>query len=338
MPLEDSHPNKSDIIAPALDTLVKIQGTLEKPVHHIHLQGISFRYSNWTYPSNYGHVPVQGGQYIPAPKNNKFSGHPVSAVYVAAAANIKFERNVFKHLGASALDFHYGVNNNTITGNVFKDISGNGISVGRYSEPKSMEKGFYKDNREACKNNLISNNLISQIGKDYYGSIAISCGYVEGADIANNEVFEVPYLGISVGWGWSNKENAMKNNKIHHNNIFKVMQKMEDGAAIYTLSRQPGSEIYGNYIHDIKPSPYIHRLIIRGIYLDEGSAGFNIGNNAIEKSDITEPGLQMSEEIGFHRVDGITINSECCQAYREDIKAEAGLQKEFQNIRYFHDE
>jgi hypothetical protein len=291
-------------------------------------------YSNWTYPNEGGHVPVQGGQYLPLPKSPAYSGHPVAAVYVAAAHHITLERNTFRHLGAGGLDLHYGVSDNSVKGNVFRDIAGNGLSVGKYQDPQALDKGIYKDPRQACLNNVIANNFISRIGQDYYGSIAISCGYVANTDIAHNEIYEVPYLGISVGWGWSSQENAMRNNKIRNNNLHKVMQLMEDGAAIYTLSKQPGSEIYGNYIHDMKPSRYIHRLIVRGIYLDEGSGGFTIGNNAIEKTPIDEPGYHMTEEIGFHRVDGIILKDECCQSYKGDIKTNAGLQPAYLNIKY----
>jgi hypothetical protein len=335
-PFNDINPKELEIIAPALDTLLKVQGRLDKPVHHLQLEGISFMYSNWTYPDEAGHTPVQAGQYMPAPKDNKYSGHPVAAVYVAAAQNLSFHRNLFTHLGATALDFHYGSVDNSIVGNVFRDISGNGISMGKYADGQSLDKGFYKDVRESCRNNTIANNLICQVGKDYYGSVAVSCGYVEGMDIGYNEIYEVPYIGISVGWGWSKQENMMKNNKIHNNNLYRVMQFTEDGAAIYTLSRQPGSQIYGNYIHDIKPSKYIRRVIVRGIYLDEGSGGITVGNNAIEKTPIDEPGLQMTEELGFHRVDGIVVNDDCCQSYKTDIKTNAGLQKEYENIRYQH--
>jgi hypothetical protein len=333
-PMSDTELSAQEIMAPGLDTLLIVQGRLDRPVQHLQLEGLTFLYSNWTYPDEAGHTPTQGGQYIPAPKSDKYTGHPVAAVYVAAANNITFHRNTFKHLGSTALDFHYGSVNNRITGNVFRNISGNGISIGKYWDGKSLEKGFYKDEREACRNNTITNNLVSQIGKDYYGSIAISCGYTESTDIAHNEIFEVPYLGISVGWGWSKEENMMKNNKIRNNHLYRVMQFTEDGAAIYTLSRQPGSQIWGNYIHDIKPSRYIRRVIVRGIYLDEGSAGITVGNNAIEKTPIDEKGLHMTEEIGFHRVDGIIINDECCQGYKADIKKGAGLEKEYEDIRY----
>jgi hypothetical protein len=103
-----------------------------------------------------------------------------------------------------------------------------------------------------------------------------------------------------------------------------VMQILEDGGAIYTLSNQPDSQIYGNYIHDIVPSPTIQRPIVRGIYLDEGLGGITIGNNAIEKSPI--------EEIGFHMVEEIIINQNCCQVYNKDIRKYAGLEQAYADL------
>jgi hypothetical protein len=135
----------------------------------------------------------------------------------------------------------------------------------------------------------------------------------------------MPYCGVSVGWGWTKKENASRNNKVRFNHIHHVMQLVEDGAGIYTLSHQPGTEIHGNWIHDITPSPYIQRPIVRGIYLDEGSGGITVGNNAIEKGPI--------EEIGFHMVGEIVVNDNCCQGYNKDIRGQAGLEPAFKAIR-----
>jgi len=323
----------AEVIAPALERLLTIQGTAQQPVHHLRIAGLTLMHTNWNYPGQAGHVPVQGGHYIPKPSGTAFSGHPVAGVYVTWGKNLTFERNTLVHFGASGLDLHFGVSKTKVIGNIVQDMAGNGISVGRYHEPAAMEKGFYKNPLETCEDIEIANNLVTQVGQDYSGSIGISCGYVAGTDIHHNEVFEVPYLGISVGWGWSKELNAMRSNQIRHNHLWKVMQLMEDGAAIYTLSNQPGSRIFGNYIHAIKPSRFIQREIIRGIYLDEGSAGFTVGNNAIEKGPIDEPGYHMTEEIGFHRVAGILLEDDCCQSYRKDIKQEAGLQPAYADLR-----
>jgi hypothetical protein len=42
------------------------------------------------------------------------------------------------------------------------------------------------------------------------------------------------------------------------------MRKLEDGGFIYTLGRQPNTEIKGNYLHDAGGPAH-------GVYLDEGS-------------------------------------------------------------------
>lgn len=322
-----------EAMAPSLDTLVKLTGKPDAPLHHLRLDGIAFQYSNWTYPDRGGHVHTQAGQWALLPKSSDYNGHPPAAVYAEHLHHVQFHRNRFEYLGATALELHFGAQDNSITGNVFRDVAGNGISIGRYWGP-AIEKGFYKDPREACLRDTVANNLISHIGADYAGSVAVSCGYVAEAEIAHNEIHDVPYHGISVGWGWSKNENMMKANRIHHNHLYRVVQVVEDAAAIYTLSAQPGSEIFGNYIHSITPSPYVRRMIVRGIYLDEGSAGITVGNNAIEKSPVDERGLQMTEEIGFHRVHGVVVKDDCCQGYNGDVKRAAGLQKEYAGIMY----
>ena len=70
--------------------------------------------------------------------------------------------------------------------------------------------------------------------------------------IEHNYVYNVPYTGISVGYGWTDEENAMKNNIIANNEIRRAMAILTDGAGIYTLSKQPGTIIKENYIHDFK--------------------------------------------------------------------------------------
>src|SRR5262249_15992517 len=42
---------KADAIVPALETLVKVEGTLDKPVSYVQFKGISFEHSTWTRPS-----------------------------------------------------------------------------------------------------------------------------------------------------------------------------------------------------------------------------------------------------------------------------------------------
>lgn len=51
----------AEVIIPALETLVTIDGTLSRPVKHIQFNGITFEHTSWMRPSYQGHVTLQGG-------------------------------------------------------------------------------------------------------------------------------------------------------------------------------------------------------------------------------------------------------------------------------------
>lgn len=55
---------KAQVIIPALETLLTISGTLERPVRNIHFQNISFEHTSWMRPSYQGHVTLQGGFHL----------------------------------------------------------------------------------------------------------------------------------------------------------------------------------------------------------------------------------------------------------------------------------
>jgi hypothetical protein len=110
----------------------------------------------------------------------------------------------------------------------------------------------------------------------------LSHGYASGTVIEHNEVTDMPYLGISVGWGWTLDDTVLRNNIIQYNHIYNVMNFLEDGGAIYTLSKQPGTRISQNYIHSIYRSsnPSLGAPVV-GIYLDSGSSEITVSNNVI---------------------------------------------------------
>ena len=119
------------------------------------------------------------------------------------------------------------------------------------------------------------------IGTDYESSVAIGAGYPRNILIANNEVAYAPYTGISVGFGWSSADNAMRGNRILNNEIYRTSQVLCDAGGIYTLSKQPDSEISGNYIHDIY-LPEWADYATSGIYMDEQTSGYTVKYNVLD--------------------------------------------------------
>ena len=99
-------------------------------------------------------------------------------------------------------------------------------------------------------------------------------------NISHNEISEIAYSGISVGWGWTKTVNCMRNNIIHANYIHHYAKHMYDVAGIYTLSVQSKSAITENVVEEIYSPSYVHDPEHWFyLYTDEGSSFIEVKNN-----------------------------------------------------------
>lgn len=276
------------VVAPMVETLVSVMGTSAdiSPAHHLWFQGLAFAHSTYLRPSNFGFLDGQAGQcnVSATAQNQQYVGRPSAGVYVANANNIGFERNLFTQMAATGLDFNYGTHDDTIVGNVFTDIGGAGISLGKFTQDENTEMHVpYNpiDPSEICTNDAIKDNYITNVTTEIQGACGIACGYPRSVDIEHNEVSEVNYTGISVGFGWTSAANAMSGNRIDYNNIHNVVKILADGGAIYTLSNQgSGSELEYNYVHDFQTSQWAD-YGDHGLYLDEQTSGYTVSHNVL---------------------------------------------------------
>ena len=295
-PTKTEQMQTAKVYVPTLETLVKVEGTVDKPVSHVLFKGISFQHTTWLRPSKMGHVPLQAGMFlldayklqIPGTpdknllENQAWIGRPPAAVEVKYATYTNFDSCRFEHLASTGLDYQKGTQNSLINGNLFKDIGGSGLLIGTFSDESTETHLPYhpSDIREISTNDKIVNNLITNVTNEDWGCVGIGAGYVKGIKIEHNEVNEVSYTAISLGWGWTATLNAMSNNVISGNKIHHYGKRMYDVAGMYTLSAQPQSFIENNYIDSIYKAPYAHLPNHWFyIYTDEGTANFTIRNN-----------------------------------------------------------
>lgn len=290
----------NEAVAPALETLVQVEGTTDRPVENVFFKNITFSHTTWMRPSEKGHVPLQAGMYltegyklrssIDRPDNHKLDnqgwlGRPAAAVTVLGARNINFDGCVFEHLGYSGLDYVEGTSGGIVQNSIFTDIAGNGLVAGSFS-PASLETHLpYNpmDFRAVCTGLEVSNNLFADLTNEDWGCVAIAGGYVSGMRILNNEISDVSYSGISLGWGWNRNLVCMKNNLIQRNNIHHYAKHMYDVAGIYTLGAQPGTLISENWVHDICKPSYVHDpKHWFYLYTDEGSSYIRVQNNCTD--------------------------------------------------------
>ena len=300
-PREGEKMQEAEVIVPAVETLVRVEGTLDRPVCHIRFEKITFSYTTWMRPSEKGHVPLQAGMYLTDgyridPKmqrnylnhpldNQGWLGRPAAAVRVVAARQIDFERCRFEHLGSTGLDYEEAVQGGVVRGCLFLDIAGNGLLVGSFSPAAHETHLPYDpaDRREVCTQQQINNCYFTEIGNEDWGCLAIAAGYVGDVNIEHNEINEVPYSGISLGWGWTQTVNCMRNNRVHANLIHHYAKHMYDVAGIYTLGSQPKSYVTENCVHSIYKPGYVHDPNHWFyLYTDEGSSFITVRDNWTE--------------------------------------------------------
>ena len=300
-PREGEKMQEAKVIVPAVETLVRVEGTVDRPVCHIRFEKITFSYTTWMRPSEKGHVPLQAGMYLTdgyriEPKmqrdylnhpldNQGWLGRPAAAVRVVAARQIDFERCRFEHLGSTGLDYEEAVQGGVVRGCLFRDIAGNGLLVGSFSPAAHETHLPYDpaDRREVCTQQQINNCYFTEIGNEDWGCLAIAAGYVGDVNIEHNEISEVPYSGISLGWGWTQTVNCMRNNRVHANLIHHYAKHMYDVAGIYTLGSQPKSYVTENCVHSIYKPGYVHDPNHWFyLYTDEGSSFITVRDNWTE--------------------------------------------------------
>lgn len=268
----------AQVVAPVVTTLVNVAGTgLSTPVHNLEFSGIVFQDANWLVPNSYGHVDGQANQFntMFQDYNNYAIYHTEAAVMLSMATKVIMDGCTFRNLGAVGVDLGTASVSNVISDNLFNGLSDNAINdaVPAIASPNPS------DLRMVNQGNLFANNFITGIGLDYEGAVGIFIGYAHNETVANNEVYNVPYSGISVGWGWSFSPSVLSNNIIQNNHITHSVASLNDGGGIYTLSAQPRTVIQSNFVQDIWFGPYAQHAAMVAIYLDAGSSGMTVQDN-----------------------------------------------------------
>ncbi|MGH7233278.1 MAG: right-handed parallel beta-helix repeat-containing protein, partial [Nitrospiraceae bacterium] len=276
-------------VAPRLVRLLQVQGKPDAPIKHIHFVDLVFQDSTWLEPSEEGFATHQADNIF---KGTQLGYQIPAAIHVQDAENLRFEHNTFRNMGATAVSLWGGVRDTVLLSNTFEDIAASAISI---AMNLTERRG---DPSETCRNNIIQNNFIQRAGRDYHSSVGIFAGYTEGLVIDHNELTDLPYTGISVGWGWTLKKTALKNNLIRRNRIHNVMNQLADGGGIYTLSRQPGTTIIENHVFNMARSAWAGFSSLAAIYLDEGSSLITLKDNLLENVPVG---------IDFHRAQDNTI-------------------------------
>ncbi len=265
------------VYAGALEVLVA--GTGSVPLRNITFEGLTFSHSTWLRPAKSGgYVTRQAGLYLPpnygGPDDINQWLRPEAAITLFSTDGVKFIDNNFVNLGNSGIDMEQA-KNALISGNLFTDVGGSAIIMGGFSPAIYHSPADESIITEDCE---ISNNYIHDICTNMLSTAGVAVGYGRNIDFINNTLHDLPYSGLSYGWGWGrgdwNGQPKSVGGRIAGNNIYNTVQSIEDGGAIYTLSSRQGLVIEDNYVHD-------NGQWFGGIYLDNRSGGYTVRNNVV---------------------------------------------------------
>jgi hypothetical protein len=284
----------SVVTAPVLPVLVRCDGREEGGRL---VRGLTFRGLTFTQTAQ---VPLAQRD----PKDIAFREAPASALLLQGAEDCAVEGCRFVETGEYGLRLNLTARNIRVTGNEFVGCGGGGIRL----------TGYGPGTKDVNRNNVIADNHIHHCSVFYWHASGIY-GTQSGENvIAFNHIHDMPYSGISfadasadyfrefrgkeapgfgfrwdeIGEGPQTRQSVKRfthsrKNRIAYNTIHHVMQRLEDGGAVYLGFEGGQNVVRGNLIHGVRGG----RMAV-GIYMDAESDREVIDGNVAWDCDLPE--------------------------------------------------
>lgn len=252
----------AEVIAPALPQLLRLEGQPEagRFVEHVIFRGLTFAHSEW-WPARDDPVGGQAAVKVPG------------AIWGQGVRDCRIEDCTVAHVGNYAIELGRGCTHNAIAHCHLHDLAAGGVKLG--------ETEIRPEGPERSSGNVIEDCHIHDGGHAFHQAVGIWIGQSPANRISHNQIHDLDYSGISVGWTWGYGPALATDNIIEKNLVHDIGRGMlSDLGGIYTLGLERGTIIRENVFHDIAAYNYGGW----GLYFDEGTTEILAEGNLVYRT------------------------------------------------------